>query len=84
MDERGRIQRYLRALSLFCRANIVDLSMLFGSRIRGIAGGIAAFAGLLAAHGHHDRRCGVACLRNTAQSDLDDARRGILGFAGVI
>jgi chromate transporter len=28
--------------------NIVNLSMVFGSRIRGIAGGIAAFAGLLA------------------------------------
>lgn len=27
--------------------NIVNLSMVFGSRIRGIAGGIAAFAGLL-------------------------------------
>ena len=28
--------------------NIVNLSMVFGSRIRGIAGGVAAFAGLLA------------------------------------
>jgi chromate transporter len=28
--------------------NIVNFSMVFGSRIRGIAGGIAAFAGLLA------------------------------------
>ena len=28
--------------------NIVNLSMVFGSRMRGIAGGIAAFAGLLA------------------------------------
>jgi chromate transporter len=28
--------------------NIVNLSMVFGSRIRGITGGIAAFAGLLA------------------------------------
>src|SRR3979490_2829857 len=27
--------------------NIVNLSMVFGSRLRGIAGGIAAFAGLL-------------------------------------
>src|SRR4051794_6190544 len=27
--------------------NIVNLSMVFGSRFRGIAGGIAAFAGLL-------------------------------------
>src|SRR5438270_12241203 len=28
--------------------NIVNLSMVFGSRIRGIAGGVAVFAGLLA------------------------------------
>ena len=28
--------------------NIVNLSMVFGSRLRGLAGGIAAFAGLLA------------------------------------
>jgi chromate transporter len=28
--------------------NIVNLSMVFGSRLRGIAGGVAAFAGLLA------------------------------------
>src|SRR5271154_6152310 len=28
--------------------NIVNFSMVFGSRIRGLAGGIAAFAGLLA------------------------------------
>src|SRR3569623_1713749 len=27
--------------------NIVNLSMVFGSRLRGIAGGVAAFAGLL-------------------------------------
>src|SRR3978361_1175562 len=27
--------------------NIVNLSMVFGARLRGIAGGIAAFAGLL-------------------------------------
>lgn len=27
--------------------NIVDLSMVFGARLRGIAGGVAAFAGLL-------------------------------------
>ena len=38
--------------------NIVNLSMVFGARLRGIAGGIAAFTGLLLPpDADHDRAC---------------------------
>jgi chromate transporter len=50
------------------RPNIVNLSIMFSSRIRGIAGGIAAFAGLFA----------------PPMPIMMLLAMGFLGFAGVI
>jgi len=44
-------EEFNETYALFCHflpgPNIVNLSVVFGSRFRGIAGGIAAFAGLV-------------------------------------
>jgi hypothetical protein len=66
LDDSGRFNF---ALCHFLREpNIVNLSIVFSSRIRGIAGGIAAFAGLFA----------------LSMPIMMLLARGFLGFAGVI
>lgn len=47
LDDGGPVQRNLCAVPFSPGPNVVNLSVVFGSRFRGIPGGFAAFAGLL-------------------------------------
>lgn len=70
LDDRGRIQRDFALCHFLPGPNIVNLSMVFGSRLRGIAGGVARLhRAVAAADADHDRardhlrpvrRCGGA------------------------
>jgi chromate transporter len=58
--------------------NIVNLSMVFGSRLRGIAGGVAAFAGLLLPPTLIMTVLAIAYARF---GDLDVLRRSLAGIS---
>ena len=58
--------------------NIVNLSMVFGSRLRGIAGGVAAFAGLLLPPTLIMTALGIFYARF---GDLDVLRRSLAGIS---
>ena len=47
MDDGGRIQRNLALCHFLPGPNIVNLTFVFGSRLRGLPGAIAAFSGLV-------------------------------------
>ena len=60
--------------------NIVNLSMVFGSRLRGIAGGVAAFAGLLLPPTLIMTALGIFYARF---GDLDVLRRSLAGISSA-
>lgn len=58
--------------------NIVNLSMVFGSRLRGIAGGVAAFAGLL---GPPTLIMTILAVLYAHFGELEPLRRGLAGVS---
>jgi len=61
MDDSGRVQRDLRAVHFLPGPNVVNLSVVFGSRFRGIPGASRPLPGCSVARGDRDRPRGALC-----------------------